>query len=259
MSEEALAELVGLALAVRHDRVMNAHLATQPEQLRAAVRETVEVLSALAFSQEPEVPSPSLRERILASAHARSALAPKKALLVIDMIHDHLTPGCPLEVPRARDIVGALRTRIDEARAASIPVVFVVDEHEPGDEDLDTWGTHALKGSQGSEVWPELGPLSTDTTVGKPTYSAFTRSELGIVLDRLGVDTLELTGCLTELGMLATATDAMQRGFRVEIPVATQAGSSAEAEQAALGIVRFMEPYGPARKERLARRASTAG
>jgi nicotinamidase-related amidase len=254
-SEEAVAELVGLALAVRHDRVIDAHWATQPQHVRTAVRETVEAMAALAYCQEPEPPSAALRERILASARAKQRPA-KKALVVIDMINDHLTPGCPLEVPRAREIVTALKTRIAEARAANVPVIYVVDEHEPGDEDLDTWGTHALKGSHGSEVWDELAPNPEDHVVGKPTYSAFVRSNLEQVLDTLGVDTLELTGCLTELGMLATATDAMQRGFQVEIPVATQAGSTPEAEQAAMGIARFMAPYGPARKERLARQAS---
>ena len=72
------------------------------------------------------------------------------------------------------------------------------------------------------------------------------------------IDTLVLTGCLTEIGIMATATDAMQRGFAIEIPPDTQAGSSPFAEAAALGTIGVMAPFGPARKARLERNALLA-
>src|SRR5256885_222970 len=93
------------------------------------------------------------------------------------------------------------------------PVVDVVDEHDPDDPDLDAWGTHAVKGTPGTEVWDEIAPESGDRIVKKPSYSAFHDSNLDQVLDELEIDTLVLTGCLTEIGLMATATDAMQRGF----------------------------------------------
>jgi nicotinamidase-related amidase len=134
--------------------------------------------------------------------------------------------------------------------------VYVVDEHDEDDPDLLAWGRHAVRGSPGAAIWHELAPAAPDLVVAKPSYSAFFRSELEVVLDRLGVDTLILVGCLTELGILATATDAMQRGFAVEVPPDSQAGSSAMAEDAALGVVRVMAPFGPARQARLDRRAA---
>jgi nicotinamidase-related amidase len=73
------------------------------------------------------------------------------------------------------------------------------------------------------------------------------------VLDELKVDTLVLTGCLTEIGMLATATHALEMGFAVEVPPDSQAGASAEAEQMAMGLLTLMPPYGAARKARLER------
>jgi nicotinamidase-related amidase len=76
------------------------------------------------------------------------------------------------------------------------------------------------------------------------------------VLDELKVDTLVLTGCLTEIGIMATATDAMQQGFAIEVPPDSQAGSSPEAEMAAMGTMRVMAPFGPARKARLERLAA---
>jgi nicotinamidase-related amidase len=88
--------------------------------------------------------------------------------------------------------------------------------------------------------------------VNKPSYSAFFDTNLDKVLDELRVDSLVLTGCLTEIGLMATATDALQRGFDVEVPPDSQAGSSAEMEVASLAAMTVMAPYGPARKKRLA-------
>jgi nicotinamidase-related amidase len=169
---------------------------------------------------------------------------------------EHLMPGGPLEVPRAREIVPALRSRLDAARTAGIPVVYVCDEHDADDPDLDEWTTHNVKGSKGAEIWADLAPRTPDRVVHKSTYSAFTGSSLADVLDELRVDTLVVTGCLTEIGIIATATDALQRGFIVEVPADSQAGASPEAEQAALGMLSVMPPYGAARRERLARLAA---
>ncbi len=71
------------------------------------------------------------------------------------------------------------------------------------------------------------------------------------MLDDLKVDTIVLTGCLTEIAILATATEALQRGFAVEVPADAQAGSSEGAEQVVLGVLGVMPPYGPARRARL--------
>ena len=102
------------------------------------------------------------------------------------MINDHLTPGRALEVPRARDIVPALQQRLAQARGAGIPVVYACDSHEADDPDYESWPMHALEGSDGGAVWPDLAPQPGDRLVKKPTYSAFTRSELGALLEGLG-------------------------------------------------------------------------
>ena len=121
-------------------------------------------------------------------------------------------------------------------------------------EDMDHvegWGAHAIRGSEGTEVWPGVAPHGGDRIVKKSTYSAFTGSELGRVLDDLRIDTIVLTGCLTEIGILATATEALQRGFVVEVPADVQAGSNEMTERVALGVLAIMPPYGPARRARL--------
>lgn len=254
-SDEQSADLIAFVLAGRPERVEDGVLMSAPPELRSTVREAREVLATLGRAEEPVAPPAALRARLLESLGRRTA---RRALVVIDMINDHLTPGSLLEVPRARDVVPALKRRIEEARAASVPVVYVVDEHEPDDPDLDAWGTHAVKGTTGTDVWKEIAPRPGDRIVKKPSYSAFYASDLASVLDELAIDTLVLTGCLTEIGIMATATDAMQQGFVVEVPADSQAGSCVELEMAALGTMNVMAPFGPSRKKRLDRLAQPA-
>lgn len=247
--EGTLADLIGFALAARPERVEDAMLALAPPEVRLGVRWAREALAVLGLAEAPAAPRQELRVRLMGTLGGGA----RRAVVVLDMIRDHLEPGALLEVPRARAVVGALGARLDAARAAGIPVVYVVDAHDPDDPDLDAWGTHAVKGTSGAEVWPELAPREGDHVVTKPSYSGFFGSELGGVLDALAVDTVVLTGCLTEIGIMATATDALQLGYAVEVPPDSQAGSCEEMEQAALRAVAIMAPFGPARRARLER------
>ncbi len=254
--EELLSEAVGLLIAARHPRVEQMVLDGLPEPFVAEFYAARESLAALGLALPPEEPPAGLRARILGSVAARPRS--RSALLVVDMLMDHLNPGGALEVPRARLIVPALRARIEAARSEGTPVVYVVDEHDPDDPDLEAWGAHNVKGTGGNDVWPEIAPDPGDHVVKKPSYSAFVGSELEQVLDGLRVDSLVLTGCLTEIQLFTTATDALQRGYAVDIPADTQAGAAEQFEQTCLATVRLMAPFGPARKARLARLAAAA-
>ncbi len=256
VNEEQVAELVAAVLAGRQERIVETILATEPPEVRAA-------FGAVTARRSPRSGwrrsrwrrARRSRARILASvAGADGGAARKAVLVVLDMIKEHLTPGTPLEVPRARDIVPALQARLEAARAQACRSSTSSTSTTPSDEDLsgvEGWGAHAIRGSEGTEVWPGVAPHADDRVVKKSTYSAFTGSELGRVLDELKIDTIVLTGCLTEIGVLATATEALQRGFVVEVPPDAQAGSNELAERVALGVLAIMPPYGPARRARL--------
>ncbi len=246
-ADEKVADLLAVLLAGRSDQLADLALGDQAAALASELAGMREGLAAMALAHDPVAPSTSVRARILRTLEEKTA-PPKRALVVIDMQNDALAPGGPLEVPRARAIVPALAARIDAARREGVPVVYVVDVHEPDDSDLDAWSAHNIAGSKGAEVWPDLAPKPGEKVVQKPTYSAFTRSRLGDVLRELRIDTLVLTGCLTEVGILATATEALQRGYAVEVPSDSQAGANNVNEQVAMGIIQLLPPYGPARE-----------
>src|SRR5438105_539238 len=102
--------LLEMLLAGAPDRVIDAVASAVPEDAAdaAALRGS---LALLASAAAPVAPSPSLRARILGAA-ARPRRPQRPVIVICDMLNDHLTPGRPLEVPRARDIVPALKARI---------------------------------------------------------------------------------------------------------------------------------------------------
>ena len=235
--------LLGRLLVGSPDLALDATVTPSPEDTQDLTSLRADLVE-LASAAPPVVPSPGLRARLLA-ARPRPRRPQRPALLVLDMLVDHLTPCRPLEIPRARDIVPALKSRLAEARRVGIPVVYVCDSHAPDDPDLALWPLHALEGTEGAAVWPELAPEPGDHVVKKPTYSGFNRSTLGPLLEELGADQIILTGCATELGLHATAVEALQRGYVVTIPPDSQAGVSAMAESMTLVNLSAMPPYDP--------------
>ena len=107
---------------------------------------------------------------------------------------------------------------------------------------------HALGGAavktRGEREEHEAG-RDAELVVPHRTYSGFFGTDLDASLRSRGVDTLVLTGCLTEIHLFATAVDALQRGYRVEIPGALQAGSSELAEAVVLKTLSVMAPTAP--------------
>lgn len=88
---------------------------------------------------------------------------------------------------------------VDSARASGLPIIYISDTHREGDHEFEIWGEHAVSGSEGSEIIPELEPRKDDYQLEKEKYSAFYNTELNSLLGELGVDKIVLTGVDTHL------------------------------------------------------------
>ena len=109
------------------------------------------------------------------------------AILVVDMLNDFVTGA--LTCDRAKAIVPATAELLDAARKAGVPVIFCNDAHIAGiDRELKIWGDHAIAGTKGAEVIPELKLSDKDYVVPKRRYSGFFQTDLDILLRELGVD-----------------------------------------------------------------------
>lgn len=140
------------------------------------------------------------------------------AIIVVDMLNDFVTGK--LEVKRTKYIIPNLRRLIKAARKKDVPVIYSNDAHYPHDtEVVEKWGNHAIKGTKGAEVIPELKPSEKDYLVEKRTYSGFYETGLDPLLRSLyegnGVKTVVLSGLHTHMCVRHTAADAFFRGYQI--------------------------------------------
>ena len=143
--------------------------------------------------------------------------AGKPAVIVVDMLNDFVTGA--LANPRAARIIPPLEGLIAAAHRTGVPVIHCTDAHLPGvDPELALWGDHAVAGTEGAQVIPELAPAKGDLVVPKRRYSGFFQTDLLSLLRDLDVDTLIITGMLTDICVCHTAADAYQWGFTVITP-----------------------------------------
>ena len=115
---------------------------------------------------------------------------------------------------------------ITAARAASVPVVYVVVGFRPGYPEVSprnkTFTALAASGglAEGSpdrEIHPAVAPDPGDPVVTKRRVSAFTGSDLDVLLRGLGADTLVLTGIATSGVVLSTLRQAADLDYRLVV------------------------------------------
>ncbi len=142
------------------------------------------------------------------------------AVVIIDMLNDFVTGK--LAVDRAKHVVPSLKRLIDAARKVNVPVIYSNDAHYSSDwEVTQKWGKHAIKGTKGAEVIPELKPTEKDYIIEKRTYSSFYKTGLDQLLDNLysgeGVKTVILGGMHTHICIRHMAADAFFRNYKIII------------------------------------------
>lgn len=162
----------------------------------------------------------------------------KEALLVIDMLNDFVKEGAPLEVPAAREIISSIKMKIQWARENGVPVIYVCDSHRLQDQEFKWWPCHAVEGTPGAKVVAEISPEKGDFIIKKRRYSAFLGTELDILLRELDIQTLHLTGILTNVCVLYTACDAVMRNYKVVVYSDCVASVSSEDHHFALRQMR---------------------
>lgn len=153
-------------------------------------------------------------------------------MIIIDMLNDFVTGE--LRAERASMVIQPLRKLVEAARKHGIPVIYSNDAHYLGDfEVVHKWGGHAIKGTPGAEVIPELEPKKQDFIVEKRTYSGFYETGLEPLLRSLykggGVKTVVLGGLHTNICVRHTSADAFFRGYKI---VVAEDGVEAFTEEA---------------------------
>jgi isochorismate hydrolase len=95
-----------------------------------------------------------------------------RALLVVDMLNDFVTGK--IANPRAERIIPNIASLLDMARRDDDwLVVYANDAHLPGDFELKVWGEHAMAGTDGAAIIPQLAAADGDFVLPKRFYSSF--------------------------------------------------------------------------------------
>jgi len=137
------------------------------------------------------------------------------------MLNDFVTGA--LKVKRGKTIIPPLQRLVVAARKNEVPIIYSNDAHYAQDVEVTRkWGNHAIKGTVGAQVIPELKPEDgKDYIVEKRTYSGFYETGLDPLLRSLyngeGVKTVILGGLHTHMCVRHTAADAFFRGYQIVI------------------------------------------
>jgi maleamate amidohydrolase len=144
----------------------------------------------------------------------------RPAVLVIDMMRAYFTAGSPFDL-RSRAAVDGCAALLAAARGAGVPVVhtrvrYAADLTDGGLFVRKVPGLAVLAEGAGElgEFVPELAPAPGEVVVVKQYASGFFGTSLAATLTARGIDTTIIAGVSTSGCVRATATDAMQHGFR---------------------------------------------
>lgn len=153
-----------------------------------------------------------------ASPMRRSATS-DTALLVIDMMNLFDFEGGAALAKSARactPVILRIRQRFDESRA---PVIYVNDNFSNWRGDFREL-VAACQSTDGptSHIARALAPGAGHYHVLKPKHSAFLGSPLSILLAKLGIRKLVLTGIAADSCILATANDANMQELELWVP-----------------------------------------
>jgi len=143
------------------------------------------------------------------------------ALLVMDM-----QAGITRSQPAESEIIRNVAKAIAHARANNIPVIYIIvgfraglPEVSPNNKSFSANKARMNAGNMDEfmKIDEAVAPLPNEVIVTKRRYSAFTGSDLEVVLRAQGIQHLVLTGISTSGVVLSTVREAADKDYRLTV------------------------------------------
>jgi nicotinamidase-related amidase len=184
----------------------------------------------------------------------------QSALIVIDMQRDFLDAGgyaatVGMDVVALRKPIPFISALLDFARSHNMLVVHTREGHRADLSDCPPTklgrsrhagaeigsagplGCLLVRGECGHDIIDELKPIFGEPIVDKSGYSAFHQTDLAQILDARDIKRLYICGVTTEVCVLSTLREAVDRGYECVL-VANACGSAyADLHDAAMKMV----------------------
>lgn len=170
------------------------------------------------------------------------------ALLIIDMQNDFVLPGAPLCVRGAAPSVPVIRRLLLQARTQGLPAIHIIRQHNRDGSDVEKPRQELFQegpgicvpGTEGAQIVAALTPEPGEYIIHKRRFSAFFQTELDMLLRRLGVDTLLVTGTQYPNCVRGTAVDGMSLDYDVIVVTDACSAQTPDVEQANIRDMRNM-------------------
>lgn len=184
-------------------------------------------------------------QSITLSARPRSVEfdIPSTAVIVVDMQNDFGSKGgmfdrAGIDISMIQKAVNPTAKVLSAARKAGIKIIYLkmgyqADLSDLGTEDSpnrilhlqimhvgDTINTPGgtksrilIRDTWGTDIVTELKPTKDDIVMYKARYSGFYKTDLDMILQKLGIKKIIFTGCTTSICVESTLRDAMFRDY----------------------------------------------
>jgi nicotinamidase-related amidase len=184
----------------------------------------------------------------------------RPAVVVVDMQNDFVRVGAPLEVPEARATIAAHQALLGAGRERGIPIIYTKFVAGPERTLIWDWSPELAppvcccwkgflryypdvgKELDCADIIDEIYPEPGDPIVDKFGYGAFHNTNLDDLLKARHVESVVVTGTVTQICVEETARESLKRGYRTTI--VSDAVSTYAPDQQAAVLKNFAHKFG---------------
>ena len=175
------------------------------------------------------MPTDSFSEKHI--GHHDVQFDPKRAaVLVIDIVNEFFEPGGKMVLEGGKVLYEPVNALLDAAHAANVPVFWLNQTLRPEDTLFRKRIPHCIEGTWGAQIADAMHKSPDDTIIAKRRYSGFFQTDLDLSLRELKVETVIVTGCVTNICVRSTINDAFFLGYECIVPEECVSATSSEAQ-----------------------------